>query len=61
MNAHAGASALSGAALTHGFEITFYVLAGFAIAGAVVAGLLIERKPRVTDEVVVDDVLLEAA
>ena len=61
VNAHAGASALGGAALTHGFEITFYVLAGFAIAGAIVAGLLIESKPKVTDEVVVEDVLLEAA
>jgi EmrB/QacA subfamily drug resistance transporter len=60
VNAHAGASALGGSALTHGFEITFYVLAGFAIAGAVVAGLLIESKPK-TDEVVVEDVLLEAA
>ena len=61
VNAHAGASALGGAALTHGFEITFYVLAGFAIAGALVAGLLIEGKPRATAEVVVEDVLLEAA
>jgi EmrB/QacA subfamily drug resistance transporter len=61
VNAHAGASALGGAALTHGFEITFYVLAGFALAGAVVAGLLIESKPKATDEVVVDNALLEAA
>ena len=60
VNAHAGASALGGAALTHGFEITFYVLAGFALAGALVAGLVIERKPKV-DEVVVDNALLEAA
>ena len=58
VNAHAGATALGGAALTHGFEITFYVLAGFAIAGAVVAALLIERKP---NEVVIEAALPEAA
>ena len=63
VDAHVGASALGGAALTHGFEITFYVLASFAIAGALAAGLLIERKPKVenTDEVASDGVLLEAA
>jgi EmrB/QacA subfamily drug resistance transporter len=61
VNAHAGASALGGAALTHGFEITFYVLAGLALAGAIVAGLLTERKPSTADVVVVDEVLLEAA
>jgi EmrB/QacA subfamily drug resistance transporter len=63
VNAHVGASAVGGAALTHGFEITFYVLAGFAIAGALVAGLLIERKPKVetAEEVVSDTGLLEAA
>jgi len=61
VHAHPGATALGGSALNHGFEITFYVLAGFAIAGALVAGLLIEGKPRATAEVVVEDVLLEAA
>jgi EmrB/QacA subfamily drug resistance transporter len=61
VNAHAGASALGGAALTHGFEITFYVLAGLALAGALVAGLLTEKKPSIADAVVVDEVLLEAA
>jgi EmrB/QacA subfamily drug resistance transporter len=61
VNAHAGASALGGGALTHGFEIAFFVLAAFAIAGALVAALLIEGKPRASDEVVTDDVLLEAA
>jgi EmrB/QacA subfamily drug resistance transporter len=63
VDAHAGVSALSGAALTHGFQITFYVLASFAIAGALAAGLLIERKlkPSVEDEVAADGALLEAA
>jgi EmrB/QacA subfamily drug resistance transporter len=61
VDVHAGASALGGAALTHGFEITFYVLAGFAIAGALVAALLIEGKPKATGAVVVDEAMLEAA
>src|SRR5439155_1198840 len=34
VNAHPGVSALSGAALTHGFQITFYALAGISAAGA---------------------------
>jgi MFS family permease len=61
VHAHAGASTLGGAALTHGFEITFYVLAAFAIAGGLAAALLIEGKPKVTEQVVVDDALPEAA
>ena len=46
VNAHPGTNALSGGALTHGFAITFYVLAGLAVAGAVLGALLIESKPR---------------
>src|SRR3954468_8287535 len=61
VDAHAGASALGAAALTHGFEITFYVLAAFAILGGLAAALLIEGKPAVEDEVAADRVLLEAA
>jgi EmrB/QacA subfamily drug resistance transporter len=45
VDAHASASAFSGAALTHGFEIAFYVLAGIAAAGAVLAAVLLESKP----------------
>ncbi len=45
VDAHPGTSPLAGSALTHGFEITFYVLAGIAVAGAVLAALLIESKP----------------
>src|SRR3954447_25213844 len=55
VDAHAGASTLGGAALTHGFEITFSVLAGFAIAGALVAALLIEGKPKATGAVIADE------
>jgi EmrB/QacA subfamily drug resistance transporter len=44
VNAHPGASALSGGALTHGFQITFYVLAGIAAVGAVLAAVLTESR-----------------
>ena len=46
VNAHAGTTAFSGAALTHGFQIAFYVLAATAAVGATLAALLIEPKPR---------------
>jgi EmrB/QacA subfamily drug resistance transporter len=44
VDAHPGVSALSGAALTHGFQITFYALAGIAAAGAVLAAVLTESR-----------------
>jgi MFS family permease len=44
VDAHAGASALGGAALTHGFQIAFYVLAGLAVLGAVLAAALVEPR-----------------
>ena len=40
-----GNAALSGAALTHGFQIAFYVLAAVAVLGAVLAAVLVESKP----------------
>jgi hypothetical protein len=53
---HAGVSAFSGAALTHGFQVAFYVLAGIAAAGAVLSALLLESHATAevteTDEVV---------
>jgi EmrB/QacA subfamily drug resistance transporter len=49
VNAHPGASALSGDALTHGFQIAFYVLAALALLGALVAALLVESKPQVPE------------
>jgi MFS family permease len=45
VHSHAGASAFSGPALTHGFQIAFYILAGTAVAGALLAALLIESQP----------------
>ena len=41
---HPGSSAVSGAALTHGFTVAFWVLAGIAVAGAVLAVLLVESR-----------------
>ena len=38
--------AAGGAALTHGFEVAFYVLIGLALAGAAVAAVFIESKPK---------------
>jgi hypothetical protein len=63
VHAHPGASALGAGALTHGFEITFYVLAAVAAVGAVLSFLLIESKPPVAQEIPVelDELALEAA
>ena len=44
VHAHPGTTAFSGAALTHGFEIAFYVLAATAAVGALIAALLIEPR-----------------
>ena len=45
VTAHPGTSPLAGAALTHGFQIAFYVLAAVAVVGAIVAAVLVESKP----------------
>ena len=42
-DAHAGSTS---AALTHGFTSSFYVLAAFALAGAVIAATLMRPAPR---------------
>ena len=62
VNAHPGTTALSGNALTHGFQVTFYVLAALAVVGGVVAALLTESKPQ-AEEAVGDEqsLVLEAA
>jgi EmrB/QacA subfamily drug resistance transporter len=46
VGAHPGSTAGSGAALTHGFAIAFWVLAGIAVAGAVLSALLVESRPQ---------------
>jgi EmrB/QacA subfamily drug resistance transporter len=42
VTAHPGSSVNGGAALTHGFQTAFYVLAALAILGALIAALMIE-------------------
>jgi MFS family permease len=44
VTSHPGASPLGGPALTYGFQITFYVLAGVSALAAVLAAVLIEPK-----------------
>jgi hypothetical protein len=63
VDAHPGASPVAGAALTHGFAIAFYVLAGVAAAGALLSALIVESKPRPAEEVErgTAEPLLEAA
>ena len=64
VNAHSGVSELSGAALTHGFQVAFYALAAIAAAGAVVAAVLTESRAVTvaTDEPVEEaELALEAA
>jgi EmrB/QacA subfamily drug resistance transporter len=46
VNAHPGSSAASGAALTHGFGIAFWVLAGIAVVGGILGALLVESRPQ---------------
>src|SRR5213083_659710 len=45
VDAHAGTNAFSVPALTHGFQMAFYVLAALAGAGAVLAAVMLESKP----------------
>jgi EmrB/QacA subfamily drug resistance transporter len=52
---HAGVTALSAAALTHGFDVTFYALAALAIAGALVAGIFIEPQSRLAPVEQIDE------
>src|SRR5438270_1199252 len=63
VHSHVGASAFSGAALTHGFELAFYVLAGISALGALLAALLLESHPSQPELEVAPDVVpeLEAA
>ena len=50
VDAHPGTSPLGAGALTHGFTITFYALAGIAAVGALVAALLTESAPPIAAE-----------
>jgi MFS family permease len=42
---HPGTTAMTGAALTHGFAVAFYVLAGLAALGAILAAVMLESRP----------------
>jgi EmrB/QacA subfamily drug resistance transporter len=55
VDAHAGASALGGTALTHGFSIAFYALAAVAAVGALMSAVLIESNPAVPEAETVDE------
>jgi EmrB/QacA subfamily drug resistance transporter len=50
VDAHPGTSPLAGNALTHGFGIAFYVLAGLMIAAAAIAIAFVESKPVLAEE-----------
>jgi hypothetical protein len=49
VHGHPGTTSLSGSALTHGFDVAFYVLASLAVVGALIAALFVESRPRRAD------------
>ncbi len=55
--------AVSGPALTHGFQVAFYTLAGLALAGAAIAAAFVESKPKAASkaDAVEAELLLEEA
>jgi EmrB/QacA subfamily drug resistance transporter len=59
VDAHAGTSALGGAALTHGFQVAFYALAAVAALGAVLAAFMLETRPERAEPELVDQPALE--
>jgi MFS family permease len=63
VTSHPGSSAFGGAALTHGFQIAFYVLAALALLGALLAALLVESRPHVVEVEGVEEarLVMEAA
>jgi MFS family permease len=63
VDSHAGSNAFSGAALTHGFSVAFYVLAALAAAGAVISAVMLEPKADLAEagEVVTETPAFEAA
>jgi EmrB/QacA subfamily drug resistance transporter len=54
VESHPGSSPLGGAALTHGFQIAFYVLAGLALLGAILAAVFVESAPKGSSDVEVE-------
>ena len=52
---HTGASPSGGAALTHGFQAAFYVLAAVAATGAILAAILLESRARENSDLAIAD------
>jgi len=50
VNTDPSISAVSGAALTHGYDVAFWVLAAIAAAGAALAALMLESRPAAEPE-----------
>ena len=48
--AHHGVGSLAPAALTHGFVVAFYALAGISLAGSLISAALIESQPAEVEE-----------
>jgi EmrB/QacA subfamily drug resistance transporter len=61
VGAHPGSAPTDGAALTHGFAIAFYVLAGLAALAAIAAAVLVESKPAIAEGVEEEPALSMAA
>jgi EmrB/QacA subfamily drug resistance transporter len=62
VDTHPGASPLGAAALTHGFHVTFYALAGLAALAAVLGAVLIEpRAEAPVEEAAFDAIPMEEA
>lgn len=59
VQAHPGISAFNAAALTYGFDVAFWVLAGTAAVGAVLARLIVESQPTGVAELEVANAALE--
>jgi EmrB/QacA subfamily drug resistance transporter len=59
VNGHPGTTAASGAALTHGFQVAFYVLAAMAGLGALLAAVMLESKPASAELTLADEPLAE--
>jgi EmrB/QacA subfamily drug resistance transporter len=58
VDGHAGVGTFAPAALTHGFQVAFVVLAAIAAATAVIAAVFVESKPRLAEE---DEPVVELA
>jgi EmrB/QacA subfamily drug resistance transporter len=61
VDSHAGSTPATGAALTHGFEASFYVLAALAVFGALVSVALIRPEPEPLAAEITEETFAEAA